>query len=303
MKVIPIFWVALILSGQITSDQVRHSSKNIPVKYPIGYSAYLNKVYTKLNDWEGLIDIYLPPRTDKPTPIIINIHGGGWNHGAKESQIDFETYFNAGFAVANIEYRVSKQATAPAAIQDSRSALFYLIKNARELNIDTNKIVVMGSSAGAHLALMVGLLENDHIFDGENNVINHCKVAAIIDKYGITDVWDWAYGTNIQSKSATTWLGTKKTDIAFAKAVSPVSNLKKSSPPIFIVHGDSDPVVPYRHSIDLHNKLLQLGVKNEFLVVKGGQHGNFEKNKNAEINEAIIKFLMSLDALKPGNPN
>ena len=58
-----------------------------PVKLPPGITAKLNVVYTKVNDWEGKMDLYLPPKTENPTPVVINIHGGGWNHGVKESQV------------------------------------------------------------------------------------------------------------------------------------------------------------------------------------------------------------------------
>ena len=68
----------------------------------------------------------------------------------------------------------------------------------------------------------------------------------------------------------------------------------KKSPPIFIVHGDADPTVPYQHSVDLHNKLVEAGVKTEFITVKGGLHGKFEKEKNSEINKAIAGFLKDL---------
>jgi acetyl esterase/lipase len=169
----------------------------LPVEYPAGFSAQLNVIYAKGNDWDEKMDIYLPPKTNKATALVINIHGGGWNHGVKESQRGFATFFKAGFAVANIEYRLTGQATAPAAVEDTRCALIYLIKNAKDLNIDVNRIVIMGGSSGAHLALMGGLLANDHRFDTNCPGVDNVKVAAIVDKYGITDVWDWAYGPNL----------------------------------------------------------------------------------------------------------
>ena len=186
------------------------------------------------------------------------------------------------------------QATAPAAVEDTRCALIYLIRHAKELNIDVNKIVIMGGSAGGHLALMGGLLGNDHRFDGNCPGVENIKVAAIINKYGITDVWDWGYGKNVTSKSATRWLGNRANDAEFAKSVSPLYYVTKKSPPIFIVHGDADPTVPYQHSVDLHNKLVEAGVKTEFITVKGGLHGKFEKEKNSEINKAIAGFLKDL---------
>ncbi|MEI9955601.1 MAG: alpha/beta hydrolase [Ferruginibacter sp.] len=118
-----------------------------PVEYPAGFEAQLNVVYTSGKDWQQKMDIYISPKAAKPTPVVINIHGGGWNHGTKESQSGFSTFFKMGYAVANVEYRLTGQATAPAAVEDTRCALIYLIKNAKALNIDINKIVIMGGSS------------------------------------------------------------------------------------------------------------------------------------------------------------
>lgn len=279
------------LFGQNSADTIAYKA----VEYPDGYKAQLDVVYTKVKDWEGRIDLYLPPAKNGPSPLIINIHGGGWNHGVKESQTGFNTFFKMGFAVANMEYRLTGQATAPAAVEDTRCALIYLIKNAKSLNIDVNKIVIMGGSAGGHLALMGGLLGNDHRFDGNCPGVENIKVAAIIDKYGITDVWDWGYGKNVTSKSAGAWLGSKATDQEFARSVSPIYYVNKNSPPTFIVHGDADPTVPYQQSVDLHKKFLEAGVKTEFMTVKGGLHGKFSKEQNSELNKAIVAFLKELN--------
>ena len=290
-----------LVSGQaITSlpSNVVDSSKFKTVVTPKGFTTQLNVVYTKVNDWDGRMDLYLPPAEGAPTPVIINIHGGGWNHGAKEEQGGFMPYFKAGFAVANIEYRLTSQATAPAAIEDTRCALIYLIKNAKALHLDPNKIIIMGGSAGGHLALMGGLLQNNHLFDSNCSGVENVKVAAIIDKYGIADVNDWAYGPYIKSKSATNWLGAKKNDQEFIKTVSPIHWVKKTSPPVFIVHGDADPTVPYQESVALHAALVQAGVKTEFITIPGGLHGKFDKDQNNMLNDAIFKFINELEVFK-----
>ena len=296
MKKLLLLSIGLIFTGLILPAQEDSSYK--PVEYPQGYTARLNVVYTKVKDWEGRVDLYLPPKEKGLSPVIINIHGGGWNKGVKESQTGFNTFFKMGFAVANMEYRLTGQATAPAAVEDTRCALIYLIRNAKELNIDINKIVIMGGSAGGHLALMGGLLGNDRRFDNNCPGTETIKVAAIIDKYGITDVWDWGYGKNITSKSAARWLGNRSDDKEFAASVSPIHYVNSKSPPVFIVHGDADPTVPYQQSVDLHKKLVEAGVKTEFITVKGGLHGKFEKEKNSEINRAIGHFLKELDLVK-----
>jgi acetyl esterase/lipase len=292
-----ILFISLILLAMTTSAQKTDITYKA-VEYPSGFSKQLDVIYTKVNDWDGRMDLYIPSKDKGPTPILINIHGGGWNKGIKESQTGFKTFFKEGFAVANVEYRLSGQATAPAAVEDIRCALIYLIKNAKVLNIDVDKIIIMGGSAGGHLALMGGLLGNNPVFDGNCPSIDNIKVAAIIDKYGITDVWDWAYGPQHKSKSPQQWLGDKAKDEVFAKSVSPISYVNKNSPPTFIVHGNSDPIVPYYQSVNLYKKFQEAGVKSEFITVQGGLHGKFEKEKNKEINVAIIKFIKDLESFK-----
>lgn len=272
--------------------QAQETAEVKKVVYPDGFTEQLNVVYTKAGDWEGKMDLYLPPKEKGPSPVVINIHGGGWNKGNKESQTGFSTFFKKGYAVANIAYRLSQVATAPAAVEDTRCALIYLIKNAKQLNIDPEKIVIMGGSAGGHLALMGGLLENDSRFDTNCKGVKNVKVAAIIDKYGITEVPAW------KSKSATQWLGDKAGDAEFAKSVSPLSYVSKNNPPVFIVHGDADPIVPYQQSVDLKKKLDAAGVKNKFITVEGGLHGKFDKEKNSEINREIINFLQEVGVHK-----
>ena len=284
------------ISGNVLAQDDTAAFKK--VEYPAGYTSQIDVVYTRVNGWDGRMDLYLAPKEKGPSPVVINIHGGGWNKGQKESQTGFSTFFKQGFAVANVGYRLTGQATAPAAVEDIRCALIYLVKNAKELNIDPNKIVIMGGSAGGHLALMGGLLANDHRFDGNCPGVENIKVAAIIDKYGITDVWDWGYGKNVTSKSAVRWLGDKANDQKFAASVSPITYVTKNSPPTFIVHGDADPTVPYQQSVDLHKKFKEVGVTTEFITVEGGLHGKFEKEKNSEVNKAIMNFILNLPAFK-----
>jgi acetyl esterase/lipase len=118
----------LLLVTQIARAQEDTTYK--PVEFPEGFTSQLNVTYTKVGAWEGKMDLYLPSKNNGPAPVVINIHGGGWNHGVKESQTGFNTFFKKGFAVANIEYRLTPQATAPAAVEDTRCALIYLIKHA-----------------------------------------------------------------------------------------------------------------------------------------------------------------------------
>src|SRR5690606_5817577 len=146
-QILCLFALAIGMVGALNGQEKQYK----PVEFPEGYKAQIDVVYTQVNGWDGRMDLYTNPNSEKPTPVVINIHGGGWNHGVKESQTGYGSFFKNGYAVANVEYRLVDVAPAPAAIQDVRCALIYLYKHAKELNIDTNKIVVMGGSSGGHL--------------------------------------------------------------------------------------------------------------------------------------------------------
>ena len=292
------FKFMLFLLSMFVFDCVAQQDTLRKLNYPQGYKEELNIVYTEVNGWQGKMDLYLPPATGK-TPLVINIHGGGWNHGTRQGSIGgLNPFLKKGYAIANLSYRLTPTATAPAAVEDVRSALLFLLSHADQYNLDKAKIVVMGSSAGGHLALMCGLLGNNHLFDRGSFKGGDIKIAAIIDRYGITDVWDWAHGPHKTSSSALRWLGDRQNDQAFANSVSPLFYVDEHSAPVFIVHGDADPVVPYEHSVMLHNKLVSKGVKTAFITVPGGLHGNFAVEKGKELNVQMMNFLKELSLHK-----
>jgi acetyl esterase/lipase len=288
--IVPLVWL-IVCSASAQDAVVKPVVQDTAVKiveYPKDYVGKLDVVYTKVKDWEGREDLYYNPKASKPTPVIFNIHGGGWNHGTKESQSGFAAFFKAGYAVANVEYRLYPVATAPGAVEDVRRAILYVVKHAKEFNIDPNKIVVMGASAGGHLALIAGLLQNDHTFDVEYKNVNGFTIAAIIDKYGLAD---FAFPGIEKYKSEMNWLGDYVKDSKLVQSISPVYYVKKTSPPTFIVHGDADPRIPYAQSVALNKKYEAVGAKVTFMTVPGGVHGNFPKDENKKVNDAIIAFL------------
>ena len=259
------------------------------VTLPENYSAKIDLIYIEHGHWKGKMDFYFPIDREEAAPVLINIHGGGWNHGVKESQRGFGSFFKRGMAVANVEYRLESQAKAPAAVEDIRSSISYLISNAGELNIDVDKIIVMGASAGGHLALMAGLSQNNTLFGRNNDGRDPVGIFAVIDKYGITDLIPLMSGSSVKK-----WLGPNSDDLDFARSMSPISLVDGSSPPVFIVHGDTDPIVPYTQSQVLFDKLQSFNVKSRFITVKGGGHGKFQESDKKWVNQEIHNFLEEL---------
>ncbi len=290
-------FIAAILFVQVISLSAQSDSTKYGVMIPKGFTYQLDVVYEVVDGWEGKVDLYLPPNNGKPTPVLINIYGGGWNHGNKESQRGFSAFFKSNMAVANISYRLVDVAPAPAAIQDVRSLMIYLIKHAKELNIDPDKIVLMGGSAGGHLAMMGGYLANNSIYDIDRQGVKNIKAAAVLDKYGISDMVDFSVGSK-PYKSAVRWVGNKINDKGFIQSISPIYYVNKNTPPTFVVHGDADPIVPYEQSVRLVEKLKANGVKSEFMTVPGGLHGKFTKEQNKEMSDAMIAFLKEVKVIE-----
>jgi len=131
------------------------------------------------------LDVYQVP-SDKPTPVVIQIHGGGWIRGDRPSSSgSMGPFFAAGMSVVAVQYRNAIDAPAPAAIEDVRCAMSWVKKNAAKYNFDPSKVVAWGGSAGGHLALMAGYAPAS--FDPPG-CTDQPKVVAIIDMYGASDV-------------------------------------------------------------------------------------------------------------------
>ena len=163
-----------------------------------------NVVYERANGWEGKLDIYArrnPGATTAqpgpPTPTVIFIHGGGWVQGTKEgSMLRVLPYIAMGYSVVNVEYRLANVSLAPAAIEDCRCALRWVVAHAKEYNLDPNRLIVAGESAGGHLALTTGMIPASAGFDRSCFGMTEPRVAAIVDFFGITDIADLLDGPN-----------------------------------------------------------------------------------------------------------
>lgn len=253
-----------------------------------------NVTYSVADGYESKLDVYARRSTTGPVPTVINIHGGGWVAGTKESNnLHLLPYLEMGFSIVNVEYRLARVALAPAAVEDCRLALRWVMKNARTYNLDTTRIVVTGGSAGGHLALMTGMLDSAAGFDvsrewDQTNPV--LKVVAIVNWFGITDVHDLLAGPNRQNY-AVSWIGNGKDREEIAKRVSPLSYIRKDLPPIFTIHGTSDQLVPYAHATRLHAALDKAGVPNRLVTIPNGKHGGFSREELLRIYAGIKEFL------------
>jgi len=259
-----------------------------------------NVTYIHANGWEGKLDVYAQrtPPNSPASPVVIFIHGGGWVQGTKEASIlqGVLPYVAMGYSVVNVEYRLANVSLAPAAIEDCRCALRWVVAHAKDYNIDVDRIVVAGASAGGHLALTTGMIPASAGMDRTCYTTNEPKVAAIVNFFGIADIPDMLEGPNKKPfpeswPYTTQWLGNQPNRGDIAKASSPLTYVRAGVPPTISIHGDADPLVPYNHSVRLQEALQKAGVAHELVTVPGGGHGNFSPAEWQRAFAAIEKFL------------
>jgi acetyl esterase/lipase len=257
-----------------------------------------NVTYVRANGWEGKLDVYAL-RGQTPSPVVIYIHGGGWVQGTKEgSLLSALPFLSMGYSVVNVEYRLANVSLAPAAIEDCRCALRWVITHGKEqqYNFDATRIVIAGASAGGHLALTTGMLPASAGFDRMCYTVDEPKVSAIVNFFGIADLPDMLEGPNKKPfpenwPYTTQWIGNQPNRGEIAKAASPMTYVRSGIPPTISIHGDADPLVPYQHSVRLQEALQKAGVPHELVTIPGGGHGNFTTEQWQRAYAAIEKFL------------
>jgi acetyl esterase/lipase len=275
------------LWAQVPSDQ----PPNNPPAIPDTVSVEANVRYGKYP--ETVLDILRPKEKAKgKRPGVLLIHGGGWVGGTKEQRVEYAAmkWIQKGFVVANVEYRMAKVATAPAAVSDVLEAAQWFRKNAGRYGVDANRIAVTGDSAGGHLSLMVAMTPKSAELGPA------AKVAAVVDFYGITDVGDQLDGTHKQHY-AVAWVPEQAGRETLARRVSPMTYVRKDVPPVFILHGDDDKTVPYEHSANLAKELRNAGGDVRLITAPGQGHG-MPAAKLDEAYEQIWAFLREKGVLR-----
>jgi acetyl esterase/lipase len=258
------------------------------------YQVYPSVTYLTMGDTQLKMDIYRRRTATTPQPTIIYMHGGFWVAGNKEGAImNLLPWMEMGWNVVNVEYRLGPNTLAPGAVEDCFCALRYVAQQAMMYNVDVNRIVVTGESAGGHLALALGILPESEGFDRECAANTPMpKVAAVLNWFGITDVPDVIDGPH-RAAAAVRWFGSMPNPMRMelAKRVSPLTHVRAGLPPILTVHGDADPTVPYPEAVALHAALAKVNVPNQLVTIKGGKHGGFTPEERDHIYLTIREFL------------
>jgi acetyl esterase/lipase len=235
------------------------------------------------------LDVYIPKDAKAPMPLVIWIHGGGWNSGGK-SAMPGAALLPYGYVVASINYRLSQDATFPAQIQDCKAAVRFLRAHAKDYNIDPDRIGVWGASAGGHLAALLGTTDGDKDLEGKGgNEKVSSAVQAVIDFSGPADLRGLDdRGVNGLVAKLLGAVSTKVPDKA--AAASPVCHVSKSAAPHLIVHGETDDVVPVATSIAYQKALEAAGADSTLVTIPNVGH-NISGPILFKYRQPILDFL------------
>jgi acetyl esterase/lipase len=295
-------WAIALLFLNSCSDR----PPTVKVLKNLEYSSY------PLENGKGklLLDLYLPQlQSSQPLPAIVFIHGGGWLEDSKES-CPGQLLAQRGFAIACINYRYSTQAIFPAQILDVKKAVRWLRENAAQYNLDPNRFGALGNSAGGHLSVLLATSAGASRLEPDSEYATRIQAAGTL--YGPTDLTKFPpafaeYPTpEVLSKNqdkpwwrltyaAYKLLGAPVSQrLELANLANPSAHIDSRDPPVLIVHGELDDIVPISQSDLLFEALKAKGVEVEYIRdpnLKHSYRGKKGEPFEPKLLDATIKFF------------
>ena len=237
-----------------------------------------------------LMDVFVPRvRIHRPTPAVLWLHGGGWERGDKNGSSGARFLASAGFVTASIYYRLSGEAKFPADIEDCKCAVRYLRANALTYEIDPNRIGIAGASSGGHLALLAATADETAGLEGSGGWAKvSSRVRAVVSYYGPADFRTMSTDFGARAQAAITkLLGVPypENPAAYARA-SPITYVSPDDPPLLMVHGDGDTLVPFSQSERMLEAYLKAGLKLDLVKVENANH-DFEPASDKPISISV----------------
>lgn len=247
------------------------------------------------------------PKGDGPHPLVIFIHGGGWqsgHHNVQNPVLDrmmiTQSLLDAGYAVARSSYRFTDEGKFPMQLHDSKAAVRYLRHHAARFGLDETRFAAMGESAGGHLALLLGLVQGDDELEGDVGIIGpSSEVCCVVNWYGVVEFATLSEQNLPESErdheaetSPVPRLlgGDVQTNMDAAKRASPMTYVTADAVPILSQHGRLDMIVPFGQAEALHEKMTSVGAHHELHAIEGADHC-FWHGDEMQVMPRVIEFL------------
>lgn len=237
----------------------------------------------------------------EPRPLLVWIHGGAFMTGDKaENHAIWAELMTSGYAVATINYRLSGDAKWPAQITDCKAAIRFLRAHARDYNLAPGRIAVWGSSAGGHLAALVGTSGSAKKLDVGEHLDQSSAVSCAVDMFGPIDFEKMPQFASPTSPEAKMWSRATSEALDLAREASPITYLTPNTPPILILHGDADNVIHISQSQLFHDAMKKARTPGDFITLPGVGHSHVAVwMKERERIMTFFKRHLSKDA-QPG---
>lgn len=263
-----------------------------PKVYPVREE--LNVVYGHAGGEDLQLDLFVPKDAPRPFPAVVVLHGGGWAKGSHEVHRPLAAAFaSQGYVAASVGYRLAPRHKYPAQIHDAKCAVRWLRANAERYQIDSERIAALGFSAGAHLALLLGLTEAKDGLEGDGgNPEQSSRVQAVVNISGPTDLTQPLW-PEVTRAAFVDFIGGSRDQLPGTyRAASPVAYIRRGAPPVLTIHGTADSVVPYEQAQLLHTALRKAKINSRLTPVHGKDHGDNWSAKEQERNaKMILDFL------------
>ena len=275
----------------------------------------LEVVYKTIGRKELTLDLYYPtPRPSEKCPVIVFTHGGGLAAGNRYKAASgsfapvFEQLIKKGFAVAPVTYRLAKKDTNVAmrdCVIDCKDAVRYLAKNSETLGIDSQRICVMGDSAGGHIAQML-LLASPEQLPGDPTLAQvPYRMIAGVSWYGPCDfekmdLFNHDDSANFEDRFGARILGPNPeadNKLELYREMSPINYLSKDSPQLLMIQGDKDTTIPVKHAYYMQQKASEAQAPVEIMIIKNSGHNwrrveaDIDPSRDAII-ERTVKFFV-----------
>jgi len=214
--------------------------------------------YKNINGESLQLDFCKPKKLDKPVPLVVFLHGGGWKKGNRSDMLPLLIDFaKEGYITATVSYRFGPY---PQCVEDISDVVNWFYNHGEEYGYDPDRIALVGGSAGAHLAMMAGYGWKQKTRGTEipDTVVNKHRIKAIVNIFGPVDMT-----TNFARNhpTAISFIGKSYAEAPeLYEEASPLQYVDKNSPPTMTIQGTSDELVPNSQADQLKEKLDSMGV-------------------------------------------